>query len=502
MRYAIVSDLHANFAAWQTVLTDIGDLKADKIICLGDVVGYGPKPVEVLESVYRHVNVTLMGNHDAAVCGRCDPADFSERAQVAVADHKSRLSASALVWLRRLPYLHEEPGFCCTHGDFDHPEQFNYITDPESALPSWRVRKDALMFVGHSHLPGIYVLGASGQPHYLPPTDFVLEPGKRFIVNPGSVGYPRAGECRSTYCIYDSSSQSVVFRQLPFDSAGYRAEMERLGWGDSDGWVLEKERRQHSALREKPAFGKPAAAKPVPETPKPSVTSPKPAVEETIKKLRLPAKKVALIAGIAAGAVAAVALIVAFCAGRNNVEPSYAVRVPDYELTTSIAYPLTPTDKNLLPPWPAADANGRLPGWRYALEDKNAQRFSTGLRDGEITLRIISSAPGKARVESAIIDLRGTDTKAVRIKVKALKGAESSGVLMAGTEAYSNQDDGEYRCLRTDQFELRPKGKSADTVEVNRKITLPKKCDYVRFFVECSGSDIVELLPPYLGKAE
>ena len=237
MRYAIVSDLHANFTAWQTVLKDIADLKIDKIICLGDVVGYGPEPVKVLESVYQHVHVTLMGNHDAAVCGKFDPREFSDRAQNAIKRQKKSLSPAALVWLRRLPYTYEEAGFACAHGDFSEPEEFRYIVEPESALPSWETRKEQLMFVGHSHLPAIYVIGASGTPHCITPCDFSLEEGKRYIVNPGSVGYPRTGNCRSSYCIYDTERNSVLFRQLPFDSEKYRKIMAQYG-GEDDDWIL------------------------------------------------------------------------------------------------------------------------------------------------------------------------------------------------------------------------------------------------------------------------
>jgi hypothetical protein len=102
MRIAIVSDLHANLTAWQTVLADLADLKAEQIICLGDVVGYGPHPVELLESVYSVVNVTLMGNHDAAVCGRLPTDTFTPRAAAAVARHRELLAPAALEWLAQL----------------------------------------------------------------------------------------------------------------------------------------------------------------------------------------------------------------------------------------------------------------------------------------------------------------------------------------------------------------------------------------------------------------
>ena len=101
---------------------------------------------------------------------------------------------------------------------------------------SWRERTEQLLFVGHTHKPGIFVLGGSGEPHALEPMDFTLEAGKRYLVNVGSVGYPRSGACRSFYCIYDDSARTVTFRSLPFDLEGYRAKMNGQGM-DEAPWI-------------------------------------------------------------------------------------------------------------------------------------------------------------------------------------------------------------------------------------------------------------------------
>jgi predicted phosphodiesterase len=260
MRYAIVSDIHANLAAWQTVLTDIADMRADKIICLGDVLGYGPKPVEVLESVHSVVHVTLMGNHDAAVCGKLNPDTFSPRAKAAVFRHREQLSEAAMAWLATLPLESAAPSFRCAHGDFSDPGDFRYIIGDDDALPSWKATREQLLFVGHSHLPGIYVIGASGKAHFVEPCDFELEEGKRYIINPGSVGYPRVGDCRSSYCVYDDSTKAILFRQLPFDSEGYLKALHEAGLGE-DEW-LQKQEDLHNLprLRERLSFSKPAPA--------------------------------------------------------------------------------------------------------------------------------------------------------------------------------------------------------------------------------------------------
>ena len=263
MRYAILSDVHANADALRAVLVDARDMHADRLVCLGDVLGYGPDPVAALETVYSRVHVCLAGNHDDAVCGRCPTDGFNAFAAAAVARQRQALTAEALGWLRKLPYTCELGGFACAHGDFSDPPAFNYILDPADAMPSWEVRSEQLLFVGHSHQPGIFVIGGHGVPHGLAPADFVLEEGKRYIVNVGSVGYPRSGLCRSFYCLYDDRSRTVLFRSLPFDLEGYRAKMGGKGLDEAPWVAARAQERAVPAVRSGANFGctPPVAAK-------------------------------------------------------------------------------------------------------------------------------------------------------------------------------------------------------------------------------------------------
>ena len=256
MRYAIFSDVHANEAALKAVLADAQDAGATSIFCLGDVLGYGPDPVASLELVHDRVHACLMGNHDAAACGMFPIEEFTEIAANAIEKHRSLLSPKAIDWLKTLPLICEGPGFACAHGDFSIPGEFKYIIEPEDAMPSWLARVEQLLFVGHSHRPGIYVLGSSGRPYCLEPTDFILEDGKRYIVNVGSVGYPRSGECRSYYCIYDDVEKSVSFRSLPFDIDGYRQKMNGQGFDEASWLAVRAAERQHGKVRTAAHFGK------------------------------------------------------------------------------------------------------------------------------------------------------------------------------------------------------------------------------------------------------
>lgn len=222
MRYAVISDLHANLEALENVLADAAGQGARQIVCLGDVLGYGPLPVETLARVRGSASVVLAGNHDDAVSGRIDAAAFIDLAADAVGRHKEQLSERDLADLGRLPYTAAlEGGALAAHGDFTDPESFRYIENEADAAANFRATDAQLMFVGHTHVPALFIVGASGTVYALPPQDFTLEEGKRYIVNPGSVGYPREqdGVCRSSYVLYDSDEKTVSFRFLPFSVA-------------------------------------------------------------------------------------------------------------------------------------------------------------------------------------------------------------------------------------------------------------------------------------------
>lgn len=221
MKYAVISDVHANLVALEAVLADADAVGVDRVVCLGDVVGYGPSPAATLELVRSRAAAVILGNHDAAVSGRIDAAEFIDLAGDAVLRHRDALSASQLKWLGELPLTAEFGGAAAAHGDFISPVDFNYVDDERTAKVNFSMRGEQLLFVGHTHVPCVYLTGASGNVYRLDPQDFVLEDGKRYLVNSGSVGYPResGGQCYSTYVIYDDADRSVRYRVLPFSVA-------------------------------------------------------------------------------------------------------------------------------------------------------------------------------------------------------------------------------------------------------------------------------------------
>ena len=221
MRYAIFSDVHANPTALEKVVADARCCGIDEFVCLGDTVGYGPLPSEAVTAVRSIAHIVLAGNHDAAVSGSFNTSDFIDIAGEAALRHRRTLSRKNLAWLKSLPTSANIADAAFVHGDLTDPEAFNYVDSEDSAAANFAATDAQIVFVGHTHVPEMFVVGASGNVHRLAPQDFVLEDGKRYIVNVGSVGYPREsdGKCLSSYAIYDTDEKAVRFRFLPFSVA-------------------------------------------------------------------------------------------------------------------------------------------------------------------------------------------------------------------------------------------------------------------------------------------
>lgn len=239
MRYAIISDIHGNRQALNVVLTDIRSNRIDCIICLGDIVGYGPSPKETVENCYQYVNHFVLGNHDAAVAGKISTENFNDNAKFLINWTLSRLEEGHKKFLSSASLMLKGKDFRCAHGSLKNPGRFSYILEEEDAREEFAVFPERLAFVGHSHVPGLFVIGESGKPHWLEPTNFNLEDEKRYIVNVGSVGQPRDDDVRASYCIYDQERGDVLFRKIPFDIEAYRREQAKCNLPENSSYFVE-----------------------------------------------------------------------------------------------------------------------------------------------------------------------------------------------------------------------------------------------------------------------
>lgn len=214
MRYLILSDIHANSAAFQAVLADARG-QYDKVLNCGDLVGYGPDPSEVLETWRSLDGVIVRGNHDKAVAGFADLEWFNEVARKSVEWTARQLSEEQIRWLAELPQGPVQvDGFTLVHGaPFDEDEYIIDSFDVRHAAPSLTT---GLTFFGHTHLQAAFELNPHGIRN-VPQPEFPVDERSTFLVNPGSVGQPRDRDARAAYALYESEIGIVSLRRAEYD---------------------------------------------------------------------------------------------------------------------------------------------------------------------------------------------------------------------------------------------------------------------------------------------
>ena len=219
MRYLILSDIHANLEAFDAVLAAASD-SWDRILCLGDLVGYGPDPNAVIERL-RALDplAVIRGNHDKAACGIDDAANFNQIARYAAEWTAGRLTAENREYLRDLPIgpvaIDDVVEIC--HGapfDEDH-----YIFDGHDARRALDVARRPLCLFGHTHLPVVFVQQGEDFDGVIPEEEDArvpIRPDVRYLINAGSVGQPRDGDPRAAYGLFESEGPTLRLRRVGY----------------------------------------------------------------------------------------------------------------------------------------------------------------------------------------------------------------------------------------------------------------------------------------------
>jgi len=206
LQYAIISDIHANLEALEVVLGRIDQHNVDQIVCLGDVVGYNANPNECADIVRGRGIPTICGNHDAVACGIEEPWGFNPIALSAALWTREHLSKENLEWLQGLPDNLPFEDILATHGS--PMDRDCYMFTWEDVLPHLAHLVEhnyTLCFFGHTHSPGIY--SSDGMYSLDEDAKFSLNDGKRYFINPGSVGQPRDGNAHAAFGLYDSEKR-------------------------------------------------------------------------------------------------------------------------------------------------------------------------------------------------------------------------------------------------------------------------------------------------------
>jgi diadenosine tetraphosphatase ApaH/serine/threonine PP2A family protein phosphatase len=229
MKYAIVSDIHANLDALNAVLEDAGDVA---LLCLGDIVGYGAQPNECVEIIRSRATHTVLGNHDLA-CGDGTGLEYmsTDAARSTLLTHR-RLSDSNIDFLLALPYVVAMPTYSLVHSSPENPEGFNYVDDVYEAKEAFAACDDLITFIGHSHHPGVFMREADEHVEWIPIVGYrelsassCIELGARFIVNVGSTGQPRDSDSRASYVLFDDVTLTISWRRVEYDIASAQAKI-------------------------------------------------------------------------------------------------------------------------------------------------------------------------------------------------------------------------------------------------------------------------------------
>jgi diadenosine tetraphosphatase ApaH/serine/threonine PP2A family protein phosphatase len=215
MRLAVLSDIHSNLAALEAVR---GDMPAvDEVWVLGDVVGYGPQPNEVISALQEMGARTVLGNHDGAAIGIVDSNDFNPDAAEAIAWTAGVIDANTRAYLASLPEMRCEGELTAVHGSPRDPI-WEYIVSPRVAAANLDSFKSRHCLFGHTHLPVIF-RADDGRIEIVTATDDspVAIDSQRSLINPGSVGQPRDGNPHAAYLVLDTESRRVEFRRVAYD---------------------------------------------------------------------------------------------------------------------------------------------------------------------------------------------------------------------------------------------------------------------------------------------
>jgi diadenosine tetraphosphatase ApaH/serine/threonine PP2A family protein phosphatase len=229
MRVAVVSDIHSNLHALEAVLAAIDAEAPDELWCLGDLVGYGPRPNECCAAISQRADVCLGGNHDLAVRGTIDLGEFGGEAAVAARWTRDVLAPEAQALLDRLEPQGSAHGVALYHGSARDPI-WEYVLSDEGALATLELAGTPLVLVGHSHFALRVVQSGDELDGGGAPAGTELELGdRRALLNPGSVGQPRDGDPRAAFLLLDLDARDASFRRVEYDIELTQREIRAAG---------------------------------------------------------------------------------------------------------------------------------------------------------------------------------------------------------------------------------------------------------------------------------
>ena len=230
MKIGIISDIHSNLEALVTAFDWLDANGYEHVVCLGDVVGYGADPNPCCELLQERSDVTLLGNHDAAVIGVMDISYYYAAAKEAIFWTRAQLSKKNFTWLYGLPYTYVRDNAAYFHSAPIRPSGFYYVVQTKDALAHTAIydKLKTWNFVGHSHLPNQYMINEE-KAKDITGRKLKAKPDRKFIINVGSVGQPRDHDNRLCFGAFDTEAQTFEHIRLEYDVASAADKISKAG---------------------------------------------------------------------------------------------------------------------------------------------------------------------------------------------------------------------------------------------------------------------------------
>jgi predicted phosphodiesterase len=227
-RVAVISDVHANYQALEAVLKEIDAARVDAVWCLGDTVGYGPRPNECCDAVKDRADHCLVGNHDLVVIGELTVSEFNDEAAAAAIWTTGVLTPESRAFLASLKPFGRVENVDLFHASARDPV-WEYVLTEEAALATLELSNAPLVLVGHSHV----ALAVSAEDGRVgggsAPGGTKVALDGRWLLNPGSVGQPRDGDPRAAWLLLDRDEMFAEFHRVPYSIERTQAEMQERG---------------------------------------------------------------------------------------------------------------------------------------------------------------------------------------------------------------------------------------------------------------------------------
>jgi len=233
MKFVIISDIHSNIQALFRADETFGNY--DKLISLGDIVGYGPNPSECIDWVRKNADISLMGNHDSALCDISNSIHFNINARQAIDINFNMINEEQRRYLCNLPLKEEFNDIVFVHASPSKPEAWEYILGEEKIFYTLKFMKGKFLFIGHSHIP--FIAEYKNGSMFIAKNTISIKPDARYLINVGSVGQPRDGDNRLSYSFFDSTRKVIEIRRFNYD---YKKTQESMKGKDLPNFLIER----------------------------------------------------------------------------------------------------------------------------------------------------------------------------------------------------------------------------------------------------------------------